>query len=75
MLYARNYPTYQNILFQHVCDKILMPSQLGSIIYNFVSGSMASTQGKCQHSNAMVEELNKESKFWLKMSGVPSSDH
>jgi len=40
----------------------------------FVSGSKTGTCGKCQGGDAMLEELNKESKSWLKMSGVPSND-
>lgn len=36
---------------------------------------MTGTQGKYQGSNAVVEELNKESQSWLKMSAAHSNDH
>lgn len=73
LFFARNHPIYQNILFQHVPDKFLIASELASIMDKFVSGSKADTQGKCQGENAMLEQLSKESKSWLKMSRVLSN--
>jgi len=72
LFYARNHPIYRNILFQHVRDKALMPSELQQMMEKFISGSKTGTRGKCQGGDAMLEELNKERKSWLKMSGVPS---
>ena len=55
-------------------DKILMPSELASIIDKYVSGSRTVTESKCQSGNAMLEEFNKKGKSWLKMYGVPRND-
>ena len=32
------------------------------------------TLEKCQGRDALLEEINKESKSWLKIAGVPSSE-
>ena len=74
LFYARNHPIYQNILFQHVRDKVLMPPDLKDLLEKYVSGSKNGTWNKCQGGDAMLEELNKETKSWLKMSGVPTNE-
>ena len=51
-----------------------MPSELREIMHHYVSGSKNNIEGKCQGGDAMLEELNKDSKSWLKMAGVPSDD-
>ena len=61
-------------MIQHVRDKILMPSELASIIDKFVSGSRTVAQSKYQSGDAMLEGLNKKRKSWLKMCPVPSND-
>ena len=35
---------------------------------------MTMTMGKCQGGDAILEEINKESKAWLKMSGIPTEE-
>ena len=51
-----------------------MPFDLKEVIANYISGSRTMTTGKCQGGDALLEEINKESKSWLKMAGVPSDD-
>ena len=51
-----------------------MPQELREIMHHFVSGSKNNIKGKCQGGDAMLEELNKELKSWLKMAGVPSDE-
>lgn len=51
-----------------------MPEELRIIMHEFISGSKTNTMGKCQGGDAILEELNKESKSWLKMAGIPSDE-
>lgn len=74
LLYVKNHPIFQNILIQHVRDKILMPSELASIMNKFVLDLRTVTESKYQSGDAILEELNKKGKSWLKMYGVPRND-
>ena len=51
-----------------------MPAELKTIMDVYISGSKTMTPGKCQGGDALLEELNKESKAWLEMAGIPSDD-
>jgi len=70
IIYGRNHPIYQNILIDHV----LMPQELREGLDKFATGSKTMTIGKCQGGDALLEELNKDSKSWLKMAGIPGDD-
>ena len=66
IIFGRKHPIYQNILYSNARDLILMPSELREIMHHYVSGSKNNIEGKCQGGDAMLEELNKDSKSWLK---------
>lgn len=51
-----------------------MPNNLRETMYKYVSSSKTMIPGKCQGGDAMLEELNKESKSWLKMAGIPGEE-
>jgi len=51
-----------------------MPEELRETMDRFVSGSRTMTHDKCQGGDAMLEELNKDSKSWLKMAGIPDEE-
>ena len=51
-----------------------MPPELKAIMDKYISGSRTMTADKCQGGNALLEEINKESNSWLKLSGIPSDD-
>ena len=74
LIYDRNYPTYQKILYHRNVDLILMPQELEEVLKNFVSSSRMMTLEKCQGGDVLLEEINKESKSWLKMAGVSSTE-
>ena len=74
LIYGGNHPIYQNILYHKSLDTILMPTELKEVLNKYLSGSRTKTLGKCQGGDAMLEEVNKESKSWLKMAGIPSND-
>ena len=74
LIYGQNHPIYQNILYRVTLDRILMPCKLRKVMENLISGSRTMTLGRCQGGDAMLEEINKEAKSWLKMSGIPSND-
>ena len=74
LVYGRNHPIYQNIVYHNAQDRVLMPSKLREMMEKYISGSKTKTLGKCQGGDAMLEELNKESKSWLTMSGIPSEE-
>jgi len=61
-------------MFQNTRDKLLMPPELREVMKKYISRSKNGTLGKCQGGDAMLEELNKQSKSWLKMSGIPSNN-
>ena len=65
---------YQKILHYRNVDLILMPQELQEVLKNFVSSNRTMTLEKCQGGDALLEEINKESKSWLKMAGVPSTE-
>ena len=74
LIYGRNHPIYQNIFYRAMLDQVLMPKELDGIMQEFISGSRTMNMGKCQGGDAMLEEINKETKSWLKMSGIPSEE-
>ena len=51
-----------------------MPTELREVMEKYISGSCTMTLGKCQGGDAILEEINKESKSWLKMAGEPAKD-
>ena len=51
-----------------------MPQELQEVLKNFVSSNRTMTLEKCQGGDALLEEINNESKSWLKMAGVPSTE-
>ena len=74
LIYGRNHPLYQKILYDRNVDLILMPKELQEVLENFVSSSETMTSGKCQGGDALLEEITKESKSSLKIAGVPSTE-
>ena len=71
LFYAGKHPIYQN-MFQTYYDEINMPPELQKDMDAYASVPRTRHKGKCQSSDAMLEEVNKESKSWLKLSGVRS---
>ena len=61
-------------MFENARDLLLMPPEIEKLMEKFISGSKNGTFGKCQGCDAMLEELNKESKSWLKTSGIPTKE-
>ena len=51
-----------------------MPLELQKDMDAYASTSRTGHKGKCQSGDAMLEEVNKKSKSWLKLSGVPSEE-
>ena len=51
-----------------------MPEKIKETLDRYVSGSKQMRMGKCQGGDAMLEELNKESKSWLTMAGIPGEE-
>ena len=72
IFFARNHPIYQNIIFHRTLDQIAMPEELFSFLEENVSSSQTNTVEKCQ--GTFLEEINKESKSWLKLAGIPSNE-
>ena len=73
MMFARNHPFYQNIIYHDTLDTILMPDQLRDEKERFISVSRTGRKGHYQGGDALLEEVNKESKGWLSMTGVPTN--
>ena len=44
------------------------------MLEDYVSGSKSMKMGKCQGGDAALEELNKDSKSWLNMAGIPGEE-
>ena len=74
LFYAGKHPIYQNIMFQTYYDEINMPPELRKDMDAYASASRTGHNGKCQSGDAMLVEVNKESKSWLKLSGAPSEE-
>ena len=72
LIYSRPHPIYQNILYQHILDQVVMPEDLSRVMQKYISTSRTQTLNKCQGGNATLEVVNKEAKSWLKTAGVPS---
>ena len=51
-----------------------MPAELRAVMEKYMSGSRTMTLGKCQGRDVMLEEINKKTKFWLKIAGIPTKD-
>ena len=51
-----------------------MPKELRVIMEKYISGSRTMTVKKCQGGDALLENINKESKSCLKMVGIPSEE-
>lgn len=64
----------EKIIFNNAVDRIKMPKELRDLLIKYVSGSRTMSFGKCQGSDALMEETNKEAKSWLKMAGIPTED-
>ena len=74
LIFGGNHPIYQNLMYYEVLDAVLMPSELRDVKSKYVSGSRTGKKEKSQGGDALLEEVNKESKAWLKMSGIPSEE-
>lgn len=51
-----------------------MPAELKELLEKYITASKFMKVGVCQGFDAILEELNKDSKSWLKMSGIPTED-
>lgn len=51
-----------------------MPEALRTVMDAYITGSRTMRNDKCQGGDALLEEINKESKSWLKMAGIPTED-
>ena len=74
VIFARKHPIYQRILYYDARDRMVMPQQIKEILSHYVSGSKFMKMGKCQGGDAMLEELNKDSKSWFKKAGIPGEE-
>jgi len=74
IIFARKHPIYQKILYCNARDRIIMPNELSNILDVYVSGFKSMKIGKCQGGDALLEELNKDSKSWLTMAGIPGEE-
>ena len=52
----------------------MIPNELRVIMEKYISGSRTMTVKKCQGGDALLENINKESKSCLKMVGIPSEE-
>ena len=52
-----------------------MPEKLNNLKKHFMSGSRMRNIDKSQGGDALLEKVNKDSKSWLKMAGIPSKKH
>ena len=75
LFFSRHHPIYQNILYYKTLDLILMPNELRVIMEKYISGSRTMIVKKCQGGDALLEEINKESKSWLKIAEIPLEEH
>ena len=66
LFFAGNPPIYQNIIFKDELDIILMPSELKTLKDKYVSVSGGDV------GDVLLEEVNKESKAWCKLGGIPT---
>ena len=73
--FGRHHPIYQNILYYKTLDLILMPNELRVIMEKYISGSRTMIVKKCQGRDALLEEINKESKSRLKIAEIPLEEH
>ena len=74
LFFSGNHPIYQKILVSDTLDTLLMPNELREVKKKYVSHSRTGHSGKFQGGDACLEEVNKESKSWLKLSGIPSEE-
>ena len=72
LFFAGNHPTYQNLIYRDELDDIFMPAALKSIKDKYVSVSRTGRIGHYQGGDALLEEINKESKAWCKLGGIPT---
>ena len=49
-----------------------MPEELKNLKKQFMSGSRTRNIDKLQTGDALLDEVNKDSKSWLKTAGIPS---
>lgn len=63
--FAGNHPIYQNIIFKDELDNILMPSEL-SVSFKDWEYRLLSRR------DALLEEVNNESKACCKLGGIPT---
>ena len=52
-----------------------MPKELLELKNKYISSSKTGTPGKYQEGDALLEEVNKDSNSWLKLSGIPTEKH
>ena len=72
LFFGRNHPIYQNIIYLDTLNTISMLEELNSLKKQFMSGSRTGNIDKSQRGDALLKEVNKDSKSWLKMAGIPS---
>ena len=59
-------------MYLDTLDTISMPEELNNFKKQFMSGSRTGNIDKSQGVDALLEEVIKDSKSWLKMAGIPS---
>ena len=62
-------------MYLDTLDTISMPEELNNFKKQFMSGSRTGNIDKSQGGDALLEDVNKDSKSWLKMAGIPSEKH
>ena len=61
-------------MFQTYYNELNMLTEVQKDMDAYASASKTGHKGKCQSGDALLEEINKESKSWLKLSGVSSEE-
>ena len=74
LFFGGNHPIYQKIIVEDAIATTLMPDEIRKVKEKHVSSSRTGHAGKFQGGDALLEEVNKESKAWLKLSGIPSEE-
>ena len=72
LFFGRNHPIYQKIMYLDTLDTISIHEELNGLKKQFMSGSRTGNIDKSQKGDALLEEVHKDSKSWLKMAGIPS---
>ena len=75
LVFGGNQTGYELIMCHDLIQDCIMPANIKDILNNSLTASRTGNVGHYQGGDAMLEEVNKESKSWIPCSGVPSDHH